>query len=393
MPQATEGGRRRASGDGSVFYDKERDLWWAQLNLGTGPDGQRQRPKRSARTQRGAAKLLREMQRELAQNSDIAAARMTVTELVTKWRTDVAPKTQSVKTEQVTEGLCRLHVLPALGALKVTEVTPEHIERAIKGWVDKGLSRSTVLKCRNVLTAAFRHAESRRIISWNPAKLANLPPTSATPAQGERTVLNAEQLAALIAAARGTRLQLFVTLLGTYGMRPGELTGLRWEHVDLETDVVHITESMHWNPTGPEFGPPKTGRSRRPIQLAPADTAALAEHRRQQAVERDFHGNWPSEWAGLVFTTANGRPIDPHNLRRDVKALGKRIGIENLTPYGLRGTATSIAAEAGVPVEELADLLGHTDTTMVMRHYRKRLRNAYGAGLAVAHLREAGGQL
>lgn len=393
MTHPTEGRRRRASGDGSVYYVKKRDRWVGVFNGGVGPDGKRSRPRLSARTEREAEKLLREMQRQHAQNCDVAASRMTVIQLVTKWRTDVAPKTQSVKTQQVTEGLCRLHVLPAVGALKVTEVTPEHIEKAMQVWVAKGLSRSTIFKCRNVLAAAFRHAESRRIISWNPAKLADLPPPSATRPQGERTVLNAEQLAALIAAATGTRKQLFVTLLGTYGMRPGELTGLRWENVDLETGVVHITESMHWNPTGPEFGPTKTGRSRRPIQLAPADTAALAEHRRQQAVERDFHANWPSEWAGLVFATANGRPIDPHNLRRDVKALGKRIGIENLTPYGLRGTATSIAAEAGVPAEELADLLGHTDTTMVMRHYRKRLRPAYDAGLAVARLREAGGQL
>jgi integrase len=75
-----------------------------------------------------------------------------------------------------------------------------------------------------------------------------------------------------------------------------------------------------------------------------------------------------------------------------VRALGRRIGVDNLTPYGLRGTATSIAAEGGVSVEDLADLLGHVDTTMVMRHYRKRLRHAYGPGLTVARLRAVGSQ-
>lgn len=144
MTHPTEGRRRRASGDGSVYYVKKRDRWVGVFNGGVGPDGKRSRPRLSARTEREAEKLLREMQRQHAQNCDVAASRMTVIQLVTKWRTDVAPKTQSVKTEQVTEGLCRLHVLPALGALKVTEVTPEHIERAIKGWVEKGLSRSTV---------------------------------------------------------------------------------------------------------------------------------------------------------------------------------------------------------------------------------------------------------
>ena len=382
--------RRRPSGDGSVFYDQHRGRWVAVLDLGTAPDGKRIRTKRSAATERDATRLLREMQRTQAQQQDLTAARMTVTELVTRWRTDVAPLTQSPKTQQVTEGLCRLHVLPAVGRLRVTEVTPEHVEAAIQRWVSDGLSRSTVLKCRNVLTAAFRHAESRRVINWNPAKLANLPPTTTTPPPRERTVLNAEQLAALIAAAKGSRLHLFVTLLGTYGFRPGELAGLRWEHVDLHTCTVHITESLHWTPDGPQFGPPKTARARRPVQLDPADVTALSEHRHQQAIERDHHGSWPPEWAGLVFPTANGRPMDDHSLRRDVRALGRRIGIDNLTPYGLRGTATSIAADAGVPAEDLADLLGPVDTTMVMRHYRKRLRPAYGAGLTVARLRSAG---
>ena len=383
---------RRASGDGSVFYDHHRGRWVAVLDLGTGPDGRRLRTKRSATTERDAARLLREMQRTQAQQQDLTATRMTVTELVTKWRTEVAPLSQSAKTQQVTEGLCRLHVLPVLGRMRVTDVTPEHVESAMQRWVSDGLSRSTILKCRDILTAAFRQAESRRVITWNPAKLANLPPTTATPAPRERTVLNAEQFAALIAAAEGSRLQLFITLLGTYGFRPGELAGLRWEHVEFDTHTVHIVESLHWAPDGPEFGPPKTARARRPVQLDPADMAALAEHRHKQAVERDHHGNWPPQWAGLVFPTANGRPVDDHTLRRDVRALGRRIGVDNLTPYGLRGTATSIAAEGGVSVEDLADLLGHVDTTMVMRHYRKRLRHAYGAGLTVARLRAVGSQ-
>jgi integrase len=382
--------RRRANGDGSVFYDHHRGRWFAVLDLGHAPDGRRQRTKRSADTEREATKLLREMQRTHAQQQDLTAARMTVTELVTKWRSDVAPLTQSVKTQRITEGLCTHHVLPTLGRLRVADVTPEHVESAIQRWVNDGLSRSTILKCRGILTAAFRHAESRRVITWNPAKLANLPPTSATPTPQERTVLTAEQFGALIAAATGSRLQLFVTLLGTYGFRPGELAGLRWEHVDLDRSVIFITESLHWTPTGPAFGTLKTARARRPVQLDPADVKALTEHRQQQAVERDYHGNWPAEWAGLVFPTANGRPVDDHTLRRDVRALGRRIGLDNLTPYGLRGTATSIASHAGVPVEELADLLGHVDTKMVMRHYRKPQRAAYEAGLTVARLRVVG---
>ncbi len=392
MTSIDDNSRRRASGDGSVFFDRQRGCWVAVLDLGRGPGGQRRRSKRLAATQKEAAKLLRAMQRSHAQQQDLTGGKRTVAELVTTWRTEVAPLTQSAKTQSVTEGLCRIHVIPALGSLRIAEVTPDHVESAIQRWISDGLSRSTILKCRNILTATFRFAESRRIISWNPAKLANLPPTSATRAPKETTVLNAEQFVSIVAAAEGSRLQLFITLLGTYGFRPGELAGLRWENVDLDNGTVHIVESLHWTPKGPEFGPPKTARALRPVQLDPVDVAALVEHRRLQAIERDYCGDWPAEWTGLVFPTSSGKPLDDHNLRRDVKSLGRRIGVNGLTPYGLRGTATSIAADAGVAIEDLADLLGHGDTTMVMRHYRKRLRPAYNAGVTVARLREQGSQ-
>jgi len=57
----------------------------------------------------------------------------------------------------------------------------------------------------------------------------------------------------------------------------------------------------------------------------------LREHRRRQAVERDVHGEWPAERAGLVFTTAAGTPNESRNLRRDVAALGRRCGVDKPT--------------------------------------------------------------
>lgn len=392
MSQKSERSQRRAPGEGSLHYDESRRVWWASLDVGRGPNGQRQRTKRSAATKSEAAKILRRMRQEHENQRDLGSAHMTVAQLVSKWLAEVAPLSQSAKTHQINEGLSRCHVVPAMGALKVTEVTPEHVETAIREWIDKGLSRSTILKCRNILTAAFRHAESRRIISWNPAKLANLPPATATPEPKERTVLNAQQFAALIKAAEGSRLQLLVTLLGTYGFRPGELQGLRWENVDLTNEIINVRESLHSGPDGMKLGRPKTRRSHRPVQISPADVQALSAHRLHQAAERNLHGSWPSEWTGLVFTTASGQPLDSHNLRREVRRLGRRIGVDGLGPYDLRSTATSIAADHGVPIEDLADLLGHVDTAMVMRHYRKRLRKAHNAGLAVAELRQAGGQ-
>ena len=87
------------------------------------------------------------------------------------------------------------------------------------------------------------------------------------------------------------------------------------------------------------------------------------------------------------------RSIGERDLRRDIIALGRRVGIENLTPYCLRTTVTSILSESdAVPPEQLADLLGHVDTTMVMRHYRKRITRSVNVAAGLGSRLAAGSQ-
>jgi len=384
--------RRRSHGDGSVFYDKARDRWVGQLRIST-PDGRRRTRKVTATTEREAARLLRELQHQQRTGHDITAGSMIVTELIDKWLRDVAPLKQNPKTVEINRTMIRTRITPTLGSMRVTAVTPDHIEQAIAGWVDDGLARSTVMKLRGILIGAFRVAEQRRVVTWNPARLANLPPKSATPEPRERQVITEQQTRELLAASRDSRLWLWLWLGFSTGARPAELSGLHWEQIDLDAGVLHIDRSLHYYPAGPVIGPPKTRRAVRTIELPAELVTALHDHRRAQAIERDAHGGWPAEWAGLVFPTANGRPIGERDLRRDIIALGRRIGIENLTPYCLRTTVTSILSESdAVPPEQLADLLGHVDTTMVMRHYRKRITRSVNVAAGLGSRIAAGSQ-
>ena len=72
-------------------------------------------------------------------------------------------------------------------------------------------------------------------------------------------------------------------------------------------------------------------------------------------------------------TYENGTPLDSANIRRVVRRLAVQAGIEgSVTPYDLRHSMTTLAAEAGMSADALADLLGHKDTRMVWNHYRHR---------------------
>jgi integrase len=83
-----------------------------------------------------------------------------------------------------------------------------------------------------------------------------------------------------------------------------------------------------------------------------------------------------------VFTTANGRPVDASNLRRYFRQACKAAEIGRWTPYEMRHSAASLMSAAGVPLELVADVLGHTGTRMAALVYRHAPAPTVEAGAA-----------
>ena len=82
-----------------------------------------------------------------------------------------------------------------------------------------------------------------------------------------------------------------------------------------------------------------------------------------------------------MFTSPTGRPTHPTHVRSEFGKVAKRAGLgDGWTPNDLRHTAASLMADAGVPIEEVADQLGHRDTRMASLHYRHRIKETVSAG-------------
>ncbi len=161
---------------------------------------------------------------------------------------------------------------------------------------------------------------------------------------------------------------------------------LRWGDVDLEGRTLHVRQSRkrERGPDGREvlrFGEPKTPKSRRSLALPAPVVAALQRQRALHARERLVAG---SAWADLdlVFANAIGAPIDPSNLRRLFARLTERAGLGRWHPNELRHSACSLLSAAGVPLEHVADILGHDGTRMAARFYRHAVAPAVGAAVA-----------
>jgi len=107
---------------------------------------------------------------------------------------------------------------------------------------------------------------------------------------------------------------------------------------------------------------------------------AFRRHRIEQKRHQLEVGEIWSNPEALVFNSPTGRPIDPMVCRKDFTKLVSSIGLDAWTPNELRHSAASLMSDAGMPIEQVADQLGHKDLRMLQKHYRHRIRPTVSGG-------------
>jgi len=369
-------GSWKPTGRGTVYADPRPDRTGYIGKLRLRDSGGRLRTvTRNAPTKREARSRLDEVQQRYLQGADLNAQIPTVGEHINDWMERVAPKKCGPKTLDIYAGLIKNHIAPALGNIPLDELRPEHVEAFLDTEARAGRSASTISKYRSILGRATRWALARRLITWDPVAVAETPIIVAQPREGR--ALTRDEARALIAATADHRMAAWFVLALTIGARPSELGALTWDDVDLEKGTVAITKAIKWHRNQPTVGTTKTGDPR-VVDMPPAAIDALKTHRRQQTAER-LASRWPVEWDGLIFRSETGTPLDLPNLRRLVAKMARAAGIDRLTPYDLRRSCVSLLSDAGVPLEQVRDVVGHKDTRVTLRHYRRIIRPSISA--------------
>jgi integrase len=174
------------------------------------------------------------------------------------------------------------------------------------------------------------------------------------------------------------------TVMWYLGLRPGEAAALSWSDVDLSNNVVHIRRGRTRHKGRISIGSTKTPGSVRSLDAPDRVLASLRARRTDQKRERIAAGAaWHND-SDLIFTNPVGSPTDPPKVRAE---FNREIDVARLgdgwTPNMLRHTAASIMSDAGVPLERIADQLGHKDTRMLTAHYRQPIRPTVNAALVL----------
>jgi integrase len=373
-----------ARGDGSIVYEHRAgtDCRDARQHRGcTGRwrgvasvtiDGKTHRPKVDGSTKTEAAARLRTKVDELRAGVR-ADGTHTVRQCCEDWLalglSGRAPKTISTNTENLAP------VLALIGNKKLAALTVADVERMLRD-IAKTRSTRTVQAAANALERAIQRAVKHRTVSVNVAALADRPHGQAA-GRPSKAMTRAVLDMLLTACETDGMVGDYAIVAAMTGCRPEELRALTWSHVDLKAGVIAVWRSDRHG------GDTKTRKSRRTLAIPQRAVQALTrQHERQQQHRVAAAELW--QGTDLVFSTSVGTMVDPHNLRRDFRKLCRGAGIGgNWSPREMRHTFVSIMSEAGVPIEEIARLAGHSSSVTTERIYRRELRPTIGTGATI----------
>ncbi|MEV0396925.1 site-specific integrase [Polymorphospora rubra] len=357
--------KRRSRGDGGLHWDEARQRWIASVTVGYTPAGKRIVRKASGKTKTEAHAKLREKIREYEDGLAMIQDGHTVANALTDWLT-YGLSTQSESTKENYSVLVRTHIIPALGARKLRDLSATDIDKWLADRA-KILSTRTLRLLHSLLNRAVNRAMARDRVKRNVVALCAIP-TGQTGRPSKSLTL--DQAKALLVAAVDTPLHAYIVVSLLTGARTEELRALTWANVDLEggpTNDPPLPPSVQVWHSVRAHGDTKTRKSRRTLALPARCVAALASLHEQQGRPNGHQ---------LVFVSSVGTALDRHNVLRAFRPVIRAAGLDpkQWTPRELRHSFVSLLSSNGVSIEDIADLCGHSGTTITQTVYRHQLR-------------------
>ncbi len=298
-----------------------------------------------------------------------ADARMTVEQYLTTWLQTMRPPRIRESTWLRLETHLRLHAIPAIGKVRLRDLNQSHLRQLYALCLAKGLAPTTVNHLHGALHQALKEAMGDDVIPRNVAALVKPPRVE----KRETPICTAEQVDALLGAAKGHRLEALLLLEVATGLRNSELLALKWSHIDMTCGVLHVKQTRSRVAKGYVDERPKTESGRRDITLIPSALDALRAHKRRQAEERLALGEaWKDE--DRVFPSSIGTALDASNLDKQWDKLRTRARLpDEMHFHDLRHSAASWLISKGVPLTKVSKMLGHADPSITLRIYAHSL--------------------
>jgi integrase len=254
----------------------------------------------------------------------------------------------------------RTHLDPRWKAVPIGSITRHDVKAWAADLARAGVSPSTVQRIVHLFSASLNAAVDAEVIPSNTAARIKLPKG----AQAPERFLTRDEYDAILDQLPTARDQLVANLLVNTGLRWGEMAGLHTARVDLNRGLFRVAEIFS-EAAGQIKAYPK-GKRLRDVPLTPQlVTAVRAVTLRTTCGVQHSAGICRS---GLVVTTGRGAPMRDSNWSPVWREAVERAGVGHVRIHDLRHTYASWLLQAGVPLAEVGQLLGHVSTQTTAKY-------------------------
>ena len=350
---------------------KKRHQKWVNTNLSSAKNNKRKAEAKRIEilTEYGAMGL------ESCENADIL-----FTDFMRSWL-DVIKPTVAGTTFYGYQRVVKNDICPYFEPLriKLCDLKPYHIQDFYTYAMNqKGVSANTVHHYHANLHKALKYAVKMERISTNPSDKVDLPPKK----KHIPDYYTKAELQTFIKAIKNNPLQIVVMLAAWFGMRRGEIIGVKWSAIDFESKTLSVVGTMkdrgsnsgkisetYYLPTA------KNSTSIRTFPLSDSMVTYLKSVKLKQD-ELKKNDDYNHKWDEFVCVFDNGNIISLDYVSHHFKALCQSCGLKPIKLHEMRHTNISILLSEGATLKELQEWAGHSTYSTTANIYSHLLTDS-----------------
>lgn len=267
-----------------------------------------------------------------------------------------------------------------VGNIRLVELNSIILQRAINELKTDESRRSTKI----VLVDMLECAVNAEVLKKNVAKKLNTV-VSHDRNKKEAKVLSEKDQDLFLSYAKGSAHYNEFALALETGMRIGEILGLKWENVDFQGRMIHVTGTISFqrvdNKKNPLYGKtlvsiskPKTETSDRmiPMSLRAYHILKNQKAKKDEILSMGYEPDIGFE--DLVFVSCKNKPIWLSSTTAAMAVICKKLQedhpeFEKISPHTLRHTFATRCLERGMRPKTLQVILGHSNLAITMDTY------------------------
>lgn len=333
-----------------------------------------------AKTQSEIRQWLRLVHNQLDAGIAYDAAKTTLEVFLVNWIEQKKTRLR-IATAQQYDWAANSYIVPAIGKLKLSDVTPGSVQRLYDDLLAHQVGKRTIQVIHAVIHGCLEHAIKLGLLGRNASDACIVP----KPEKKEMAVWTESQVSAFLLYIRHHKNEILYHLALATGMRRGELLGLKWTDVDWVGKTLRVQrQAFEPNGGGVIFQEPKSDRGKRSIELGDGMMQRIREQMKLVDQARRFAGGRWREHE-LIFPSTIGTPQRGENISHEFAGLVQKSGLPRIRLHDCRHTAASIMLSHGIPPIIVSGILGHS-LAVLMDKYAHFIPSSQGAAARLMDL-------